>query len=313
MGIKVLTKISYTAKIILTAVILYILIRSINPQQLFTLFAQANFWLISAAVIMGILNILMQFYKWRLICSNTLNEADNKIILHSLFIGFAGALITPFRLGEYAGRSYGLKNKDITSTTIATIIDHFFSIITIILMGLAAVLIFLKLFNHISLELFIVLLTTEFLLVLGVKWFINNASMFKEKLISYLSNIKYLKALVTKTDAIYGIDLRTRFNLLTFSILSFLFYTFQYSLLVSALSNQSALHLYMLVGILTIFTKTIIPAVTLGDLGIREGASVFFISQFGLPAEIGFNAALLLFCMNIAVPSVLGGILLLKR
>lgn len=57
---------------------------------------------------------------------------------------------------------------------------------------------------------------------------------------------------------------------------------------------------------LTFFIKFLVPSVTLMDLGIQEGAAVFFLSLVGVPEAVAFNAALLLFIINMVVPTAAG-------
>jgi uncharacterized membrane protein YbhN (UPF0104 family) len=58
--------------------------------------------------------------------------------------------------------------------------------------------------------------------------------------------------------------------------------------------------------VLTYFVKFMVPSVTIMDLGVREGAAVFFLSVFGASPAVAFNAALLLFVINIVFPTALG-------
>jgi uncharacterized membrane protein YbhN (UPF0104 family) len=98
--------------------------------------------------------------------------------------------------------------------------------------------------------------------------------------------------------------------------ISFLFYScflVQYALLVVAFSNHNQFLNYFWAGNLMMFAKTIIPPVSLGELGIREGASVFFITQLGESASTGFNASIFLFFINVLIPSLIGLTLLLKK
>ena len=61
------------------------------------------------------------------------------------------------------------------------------------------------------------------------------------------------------------------------------------------------------------FAKTIIPPVSFGELGIREGASVFFITQMGEVASVGFNASIFLFMINLVIPAIIGVGMFLKK
>jgi len=46
--------------------------------------------------------------------------------------------------------------------------------------------------------------------------------------------------------------------------------------------------------------------VTIGGLGIREGAAVLFFSRFGVQESSALGAALLLFAINILIPGLCG-------
>ncbi|HEX9934008.1 MAG TPA: hypothetical protein VGB38_02325, partial [bacterium] len=56
---------------------------------------------------------------------------------------------------------------------------------------------------------------------------------------------------------------------------------------------------------------TLIPF-SIGDLGIREGAAVFFFLRFHVDKVTAFNSSLLLFAINIVFPTLLGLLFLPK-
>jgi len=70
---------------------------------------------------------------------------------------------------------------------------------------------------------------------------------------------------------------------------------------------------YLWAGNLIMFVKTVIPPISLGELGIREGASVFFLTKFGELPSVAFNASIFLFLINILLPALVGLILMLKK
>ncbi len=94
--------------------------------------------------------------------------------------------------------------------------------------------------------------------------------------------------------------------------LFYICYIIQYALLVSAFSGNLYLLKYMWAGSLLFFIKTFIPPLTYGDLGIREGVSVYFITKLGESAASGLNASLFLFIINLLIPSLAGAVLLLN-
>jgi hypothetical protein len=53
------------------------------------------------------------------------------------------------------------------------------------------------------------------------------------------------------------------------------------------------------------FVKSLLP-ISIGDLGIREAGSIYFFSIYGISQAAALNASLLLFSINIFIPSILG-------
>ena len=60
------------------------------------------------------------------------------------------------------------------------------------------------------------------------------------------------------------------------------------------------------------FVKSLVP-LSLGDLGIREAGSVYFYAIRGIPHASALNASLLLFVINILLPSLLGLMFMPRR
>jgi hypothetical protein len=55
----------------------------------------------------------------------------------------------------------------------------------------------------------------------------------------------------------------------------------------------------------TLFTQSVLP-ISLGDLGIREMASIYFFSFYQIPAAAVFSSSLLLFFINVILPGIAG-------
>jgi uncharacterized membrane protein (DUF441 family) len=97
------------------------------------------------------------------------------------------------------------------------------------------------------------------------------------------------------------------------AIIFFFTYVFQFALLLAAFNGISKVFSYLSAGVLVFFTNTVIPPITLGELGIREGAAVYYSQYFNYIAQTGFNASIMLFTINIIVPAILGFIIYLEK
>ncbi len=84
-------------------------------------------------------------------------------------------------------------------------------------------------------------------------------------------------------------------------------------MLVTAFSHHSDIVHYLWAANLIMFAKTIIPPISFGELGIREGASVYFITIMGEKASVGFNASIFLFIINLLIPALIGVGMFLRK
>ena len=87
-----------------------------------------------------------------------------------------------------------------------------------------------------------------------------------------------------KLEIVKKLDRKASLNIAFISLLFFLCYVLQFGLLMAAFAPASNLLNNIWGGVLMIFTKTIIPSISFGDLGVREGASVYFLTPGHLHA-----------------------------
>ncbi|MBK6680986.1 MAG: hypothetical protein IPG53_13645 [Ignavibacteriales bacterium] len=97
------------------------------------------------------------------------------------------------------------------------------------------------------------------------------------------------------------------------SVLNYLVFSTQFVLLVIAYSDQADFFYITLGQFFGVLYKSIIPGITFGEIGIRESASVYFLGHFGVEASACFNAALMLYTINILIPAIPGAIFIFRR
>ena len=71
----------------------------------------------------------------------------------------------------------------------------------------------------------------------------------------------------------------------------------QYSLLANAFESISIIDTFQAISS-TLLIKSMLP-ISLGDLGIRESAAVFFLGKVGAKSATAFNASILIFLINV--------------
>ncbi len=86
-------------------------------------------------ILLGVVNIFLQYSKWRLTCAEVLEVKDKFKVFRSLFYGFSAGIITPLRIGEYFGRGIEFRDKSLVQVTVATLIDKFFPLLMVASLG----------------------------------------------------------------------------------------------------------------------------------------------------------------------------------
>ncbi|MFH1195310.1 MAG: lysylphosphatidylglycerol synthase domain-containing protein [bacterium] len=300
-------------KIIIAVGLLLFLLNRIEPAEIVSAISNADHTFILLTLLFGVVNISLQFYKWKVICQEVLKIRTNRKILYSLFYGFAAGIFTPFRLGEYVGRAIPFKDNGLMEITIATIIDKFFPLIIIFSVGSISSIVYIYFFYKVNYYVAVSLLLLIVTLLILVFSLFKNEKFWNGFVFIKLSNYRLFKNFNAKISIFRNLNSRIAAKIL---LISFLFYTtfiIQFAFLAIAFSGRFELLNFVWIGSLVIFSKTIIPPISLGELGIREGVTIFFLGSVGISEAAAFNTSIFLFLINLALPSLVGLLLLLKK
>lgn len=288
-------------KILISGGLLYIVFRTVEFNTVVSAFGSADLLLIFAAFLLGFVNIYLQFKKWDLVCNTLLQVNDKRKIIRSLFYGFSAGSFTPARVGEYAGRTIPFNDKPLMQVGTAVLIDKLFSLLVVLVLGSFGFLMYLK-FSYVTAA---VIITSSAILI----YFVLQGL----KPVLPLSKFKWSRKIHSAISVVKNINAGFSIKLTVLSLLFYLCFILQFALLIGSFTNHSDLLNYIWIANLVMFTKTVIPQITFGELGIREGAAVYFLSHFGESPAAGLNAALFLLLINILFPAIIGLIFLLKR
>ncbi len=288
-------------KILIAAGLIAFILNTVDFRKIIFVFAGADKVLLFSAFGLSFFNILLQYLKWKLVCTSLLSENDNRKIFQSLFYGFSAGSFTPARVGEYFGRAIPFTDRPLMQVTAAVIIDKLFSLFIVLIFGSASFLLYLNISYASTIGFISAGAIVVYFIFEGIK--------------SYLpvSRFKWIHNISASLSSIKNINNQFRFKITILAVLFYCCFILQFALLVSAFSHHYEFINYLWTGNLVMFVKTIIPPVSFGELGIREGASVYFIKRFGETAATGFNASIFLFLINVILPALIGLIFLLRR
>ncbi len=301
------------AKIGIGIGLLIFLIYYIDPQKIKETFLQANKFYLLLAVILLPLNLFLQYYKWGILSKNYFGITKSSEIWLSLFYGISGGIFTPMKSGEYFARALPYKKVKVLDVVLATLVDKIIPIFFVVLIGGIFFILFLQTQLGFSILLTIVLIVLYKIIILGTVFFLfmDNKSISKIK--KWLVTKKHLKSLFERIAFIKELESKIILQHILASFLYHLTFTFQMAFLLVAFSGELNFILFFFVANLIIFAQIVIPPIALGEVGVREGAAVYFLKSLGFIGAVGFNAALTLFFINLLLPSIVGFLLLLKR
>ena len=299
-------------KLIIAAGLIVFIIEKIKPKEIISEVSSANYFLIILAFLLGFFNLYFQYLKWETVCRNYLNTNGKKRIFISLFYGFAAGIFTPARIGEYFSRGLAFKEKSVFQIAAATFIDKFFPLLIVSFFGGISFIIFLYinflLSLYISIPAFILLV-----ILIGaiLYWTING------KILKYIPDgiklNKRFEKIFLNLEQLTKLNFNFSSRMLLISAAFYFSYLIQFSFLIAAFAHSFHFFEYLWNGSLIMYTKSFIPQISFGELGIREGVSIYFYSRVGEAASTAFNASFFLFLINLLFPSLLGMILLYKK
>jgi uncharacterized membrane protein YbhN (UPF0104 family) len=302
-----------SVKVLISLGLLYFLNAKFKEISFTNLFAFQDLSFFIIAVCLLPLNFFLQYFKWKLICDNSFEKQKNSDIFLSLLTGLTTGILTPGRLGEYPGRVFPLKNVKLSEVTAGSAIDKFNSLLVILIAGSFGAVLFLNRFyfveNNLTISLFILLVGVySFILFL-----ILSPEFWHDFIAVQISRFKIIEKYFLNFKSI-GLFNRTIFGKnFAVSILNYIVFSSQFILLVCAYSTKVNPLEVLWGSSLVFFTKSIIPGITFGEIGIRESASIFFLGHFGIDAGTAFNAAITLYMMNVLMPAIPGAVFIFRR
>lgn len=293
-----------TIKIVIALIVMTVVVRTVDFTDIHTAFKNPkNPHFIFLAVILVLPNLLIQWIRWHFLLRLAQPDVRPLESVSSLFGGIVVGFITPGRIGEM-GRSLFLDQIDRLQALGLVFIDKLYSFMMIFIGGFWGLFFFLSSISSYAAFIVAPLCIVAVILSVGIslmllhpRWLrslLYNLTLilpYRDKMKRFISCLDLFKERQAKPFLILS------FSLYCIFILQFCLYAFAF--------QGVPLNVALTATTSTFFAKTMIP-ISLADLGIREGAAVFFFHQYGVDKVTAFNSSILLFASNVLLPSLIG-------
>lgn len=293
--------------------LLIFLISYISIDELTAAFSMAEYKFVLYASLLSIVNIFLQAYKWKLVVNQSLGEVPLRRMFESFFSGVTSGLSTPARIGEFIGRAIPLKEFNFFKVTIVSFIDKIINILVITFFGAVSSVLFYRSLNSRHFYIDIPLLTVIVILFCLITYMLFSNGFFTALIKRKFKNNEKVLDKISVVDSFVSQDLHKKLKVFGVNIIFFFIILVQFTLLVNAFTEFTNYFQLMLIASLILFATTVVLPFSFGDLGVREGAASYLVGLVAVAPAVGFNAAIILFMINVILPALVGLIFLFMK
>ena len=225
--------------------------------------------------------------------------------IKTVLLGLAFSFFTPRGIGEYFARAYTLDVTRKLPIVLSLLLARMTQLFVLVLGGVIGGFIILEKASDglVSFD--------SFNLTVGVLSLLLSVGIVGLISLRFKVKIKQVIQLLKKSGLM---TMSVMLTVTLMSLIRYLTYCLQFLLLVLAFGvvDVSLFNLFGAV-MFTFLMKALVPVFNfMSDLGVREVFAVIFLSMVGVPEEIALSASLLLWFINIVLPTIAGALLVFK-
>jgi len=274
--------------------VLAMLIWILDIRELRDALQSADYRFVALASVSVPVWIALKALKWHLLLRSFWSDGSFSLALKSFLCGFSFGVLTPGKVGEFS-RVFFLPYHDKSRGVSLVIIDRYCDLVALLFLSVFGVTHFTG-FAYGSLVLFAGVGA-------GILFFLSRFLL--EQLPSW-SSFATLNNLLDRLRKNPRIKATVFLKVLLLSLCCFLVSV------ATSFSLLLAFHELRLLDALAVFPLTLLTNVlpiTIGNLGIREGATIYLLGPFGVEKEAAFHVSLMLFVLHSVIPAAIGSII----
>ncbi|MBO7054765.1 MAG: flippase-like domain-containing protein [Bacteroidales bacterium] len=245
--------------------------------------------------------------KWQLLVNRSQPISFGKAV-SGVLVGLPLALITPNRIGEIGGRAIVLE-KGYKDAVFATFLGSLMQFSSTLLFGVLGVVLYLVFLPHTQAIESASWISLCVVVVCAVVVFVCKDQRWLKFVCLRVIGKNFYRKLM---QLIHIYNVKDVLKTLLMSLLRYCVFSLQFMLLISMLIPElSFVELFVGITLTYLFT-TIIPTSVLGEIGIRGSVAMFIFEAFTPQVAIIFQVSLLIWIINIVVPTLIGSVILLN-
>ena len=293
---------SIVVKALLSIAVLGFLFSMVSPRELVHAWSGASWDWIAGAVVLTPVHLLLRAFRWRSLLAGAGEPVEAARAFRSVMVGYAFAVSTPAEVGEIAARVRmhdGVAGPRILGLVLVEKVLHS---LLILIPGIPALVLYLWGDP-----------LTAWLALVAILVIVVSAALGTPRLLLLRFDETHprLAPLARTLREIGTVQRRTLASLALATIAILLVYVVQEYLLLNAVTDLGITETWngFWAGM---SVRTLVPIFVM-DLGIREASHVLFFGRYGVDASAAMAVSLLMFCINILLPSLAGLAFLFRK
>jgi len=299
---------------IIGIIIFIYIITDIGIEKIGSAFSSIPLEYFLLALLLFIPRWLLSSYKWYFISKKQKMDFKlfflSKIFLITLFLGS----ITPGAIGLHL-RIYYLKTKSKASLEKCltnSLIESGLSLITGLLIAFIGSIILIELYPELPIIIlpFFIFYLSVFIVLLEKR---GGSKLFNILIRPFIPE-RYKTSIDKSVESLYQDIPKLKDMLIPFliDIIVWIFAAIQVYIIAQAFLINITFYEFILISIISVVISNILP-ISIGGLGIREGAFVFLLSKFGVQSEVAFVISISGFLVKILIPGLIGLVISFRK
>ncbi|MDR0941382.1 MAG: flippase-like domain-containing protein [Bacteroidales bacterium] len=257
--------------------------------------------IVALLLVLMLCNWGLEVYKWHWLITK-LTPISWRTALRGVLIGLPLALVTPNRIGEIGGRAVVLAHER-KKAVFATFIGSLSQLCATLIFGLLGFVLYMMFLPQHRIITIAAYISVAALLVGVVFFLLFRKQRWLYQLLLRLSGTSWFRKF---KNVLRYYPLSSLLPLFGASLVRYAVFCTQFCIAISIFIGELS-YLEIFIGVtLTYFFTTIIPTSVLGEIGIRGSVAMFIFSFFTNQAAIVFQVSLLIWLINIVIPTLVG-------
>jgi uncharacterized membrane protein YbhN (UPF0104 family) len=289
-------------KILAAVGLLGYLVYLVEPSRLWAVARRAEGGWIAAAVLLLPANLALEGLMWQWMARVILPGIGFRKAMASVLCGHPLGTFTPARVGEMAGRAFYLDYEDKWELGAAVFAQRMYDMVAAVDVGLLALGYFVLRYHPDP----PVAWQAVFVFGVGTALTLTVLALqpgWAHAAVRWLTERETIRRRAAFLSRLSGAGVG---RILGGALARYGVYITQFVLIARAFAPGFRMPESVLAPMLVIYAKFLIPSLTFMDVGVREGAAVYFFSTLGFEQAVAFNAAFLLFVVNMLASALLG-------